>query len=104
MLTGQGHHGKTYELAGDHAYTLSDLAAEIARQTGKDIPYKDLPEADYAAALAGFGLPAPVAQAYASFDVGASQGALSDDSRVLSKLIGRPTTPLSVSVAEALRA
>ena len=104
VLTGQGHHGKTYELAGDHAYTLSDLAAEIARQTGKDIPYKDLPEADYAAALAGFGLPAPVAQAYASFDVGASQGALFDDGRVLSKLIGRPTTPLSVSVAHALKA
>jgi len=104
VLTGQGHQGKTYELAGDQAYTLGDLAAEIARQTGKHIPYKDLPEADYAAALAGFGLPAPVAQAYASFDVGASQGALLDEGRVLSKLLGRPTTPLSVSVAHALKA
>jgi uncharacterized protein YbjT (DUF2867 family) len=40
--------------------------------------------------------------AYASFDVGASQGALFDHGRELSKLIGRPTTPLSVSVAGAL--
>lgn len=103
VLTGQGHHGKTYELAGDHGYTLSDLAAEITRQTGKDIPYKDLPERDYAAALTGFGLPAPVAQAYASFDVGASKGALFDDGRALSRLIGRPTTPLSVVVASALK-
>jgi len=104
VLTSEGHQGKTYELAGDQAYTLNDLAAEITRQAGKHIPYKNLPEAGYAAALAGFGLPAPVAQAYASFDVGAAQDALFDDGRVLSKLIGRPTTPLSVSVAHALKA
>lgn len=104
VLTVQGHQGKTYELAGDQAYTLQDLAAEIARQTGKDIPYKNLSEADYAAALTSFGLPVPVAQAYASFDTGASLGALFDDRRELSKLIGRPTTPLSVSVASALKA
>jgi NAD(P)H dehydrogenase (quinone) len=104
VLTGQGHQGRTHELAGDHAYTLQDLAAEISRQTGKNIAYKDLPEAGYAAALTGFGLPAPLAHAYASFDTGASQGALFDDGRELSNLIGRPTTPLSVSVAQALQA
>ena len=104
VLTGEGHHGKTYELAGDQAYTLADLAAEIARQTGKDIPYKDLSEADYAAALTRIGLPAPVAQIYASLDVGAARDALFDDGRALSKLTGRPTTPLSVSVAHALEA
>jgi NAD(P)H dehydrogenase (quinone) len=103
VLTSEGHEGKTYELAGDHAYTLSDVAAEISRQTGKVIPYKDLPEPEYARALTGFGLPEPVAQAYASFDVGASQDALFDDSRQLSRLIGRPTTPLSAAVANALK-
>lgn len=50
-LTGQGHEGKTYELAGDEFYTLTDLAAEITAQSGKDIPYRNIPEADYAAAL-----------------------------------------------------
>ena len=102
VLTGEGHAGMTYELAGDQAWTLSDLAAEISRQAGKNIPYKDLPESDYAAALVGFGLPEPAAKAYASFDVGASKGALFDDGRQLSRLISRPTTPLAVSVAEAL--
>lgn len=102
VLTGTGHEGKTYELAGDSAYTLADLAAEISRQTGKDIPYKNLPEADYAAALAGFGLPQGFAQAIAGWDVGASQGALFDEGRQLSRLIGRPTTPLSTVVAAAL--
>jgi len=104
VLTSEGHQNKVYELAGDNFYTLTDLAAEISRQTGKTIPYKNLPEAEYAAILAGFGLPAPVAAAYASFDTGAAQGALFEDGKQLSALIGHPTTPLAASVAEALQA
>jgi len=103
VLTGEGHEGRTYELAGDDAYTLADLAAEISRQTGKDIPYRNLPEADYAKALVGFGLPEGMAHHIANYDVGTSQGALFEDGRRLSRLIGRPTTPLSAAVAEALR-
>ncbi|AWJ95010.1 NAD(P)-dependent oxidoreductase (plasmid) [Azospirillum baldaniorum] len=102
VLTGTGHEGKTYELAGDEAVTLADLAAEISRQSGKDIPYRNLPEADYAAILAGFGLPEAFAKGIASWDVDASRGALFDDGRQLSALIGRPTTPLSAAVAAAL--
>ena len=103
-LAGKGHDGKTYELAGDDAYTLSDLATEISRQTGRTIPYKNLPVAEYAVALAGFGLPEAIAKAVASWDADASNGALFDGSRQLSALIGRPTTPLSTAVAEALAA
>jgi NAD(P)H dehydrogenase (quinone) len=104
VLTGEGHEGQTYELGGDEAFTLADLAAEISRQTGRTIPYKNLPEADYAVALAGFGLPEGFAKALARYDVQASQDVLYDDSRTLSRLIGRPTTPLSAAVAEALKA
>ncbi len=103
VLTGEGHDGKTYELAGDEAYTLSDLAAETSRQAGKDIPYNNLSEADYAKALAGFGLPEWLTKAIPSFDVSASKGALFEDGQQLSRLIGRPTMPLSTAVAEALR-
>lgn len=103
VLTTPGHEGKTYELAGDSAYTLAELAAEISRQTGKDIPYKDLPPADYTAALSAAGLPTPWPEALASFDVEAAKGALFDDSRELSKLIGRPTTSLKDSIAAALK-
>ena len=101
-LTGQGHEGKTYELAGDEFYTLTDLAAEVTAQSGKDIPYRNIPEADYAAALKNAGLPDGFAEAIASWDTGASQNALFDDSHVLSKLIGRKTTPIAVSVQKAL--
>jgi NAD(P)H dehydrogenase (quinone) len=103
VLTTEGHEGKTYELAGDESWTLADLAAEISRQAGRQMPYKNLPEAEYAAALKDFGLPEGFARMIAGWDVGASEGALFDDSRQLSKLTGRPTTPLSVAVADALK-
>ncbi|MHA6690896.1 NAD(P)H-binding protein [Devosia sp. A449] len=102
ILTSEGHNGKTYELASDDAYTLADLAAEISRQSGKAIPHKNLPADEYATVLAGFGLPEPAAKAVAGYDVAAVDGALFDDSRQLSQLIGRPTTPLSTAVAAAL--
>ncbi len=103
ILTASGHEGKVYELAGDDAYTLSDLAAEVSRQTGKDIKYNNLPEKDYASLLAGFGLTEALAKSIAGWDVSASKGELFDDSRQLSKLIGRPTTPLAVVVKQALK-
>ncbi len=102
VLSTPGHEGKTYELAGDESYTLSDLAAEVSRQTGKDIPYRNLPEQEYAAVLAGSGLPEGLAHALAGFDTGASRNDLFDDSRQLSGLLGHPTTPLSESVKSAL--
>ena len=102
VITGTGHEGKTYELAGDEAYTLSDLAAEISRQTGKNIPYKNLPEHEYVKALQGFGLPDGVARMIAGWDTAAAEGALFDDGRQLSALIGRPTTAIADTVATTL--
>ena len=104
VLASADQAGKVYELAGDDAYTLTDLAAEISKQTGKSIPYANIPEADYAAALKGAGLPEGLAAGLASWDVGASKGGLFDDAHELSKLLGRPTTPVSVIVTQALKA
>ena len=104
VLSSSGHAGKVYELAGDEAYTLADLAAELSRQTGRSIPYVDLPEAEYAAALKAAGLPEGLADGLASWDIGASKGGLFDEGHTLSKLLGRPTTPLSTLVAQALQA
>jgi NAD(P)H dehydrogenase (quinone) len=98
----QAHTGKAYELAGDEAYTLSDYAAEIARQAGKTIVYQDLPETDFKAALQSFGLPEGFAALLADAEAKAAEGALFDESRTLSTLIGRRTTPLSEVIARAL--
>ena len=102
VLTGAGHAGKVYELAADDAWTLTDLAAELSAQTGRTIPYRDLSVADYAAVLVGAGLPQGQSEAIAGCDADAAQGALFDDGRVLSRLIGRPTTPLADVVKAAL--
>lgn len=98
VISEDGHSGKTYELAGYAGWTLSQLAAELAKQSGKKVVYQNLSEADFAAALKGVGLPAGLADMLADSDTGASKGGLFDDSHTLSKLIGRPTTSLSDSV------
>lgn len=98
VISEDGHAGKTYELAGDAGWTLSQLAAELAKQSGKKVVYQNLSEADFAAVLKGVGLPAGLADMLADSDTGASKGGLFDDSHTLSKLIGRPTTSLADSV------
>lgn len=102
VLTSENQQGKIYELAGDDYFTLKDLAAEISRQTGKDIPYNNLPETEYVETLKSFGIPEGMARAIASFDTGASKNDLFDDNKQLSRLIGRPTTPLKQSVKDVL--
>jgi len=101
-LLDESNKGKVFELAGDNSYRLTDLAAEISKQTGKDIPYKNLPEDEYAAILKKAGLPEFFAEAIASWDTSASKGDLFDEGHQLSKLIGRPTTSLSKTVQEVL--
>ena len=102
VVSEDGHAGNVYELAGDSAWTLSELAAELSKQSGKPVAYQNLSEADFAAALKGVGLPAGLADMLADSDTGASKGGLFDDSRTLSKLIGRPTTTLAESVKSIL--
>jgi len=103
VLTSDNQAGKTYELAGDSAYTLSEFAAEISRQAGRAIGYVNLPEAEYKKALLGAGLPEFLAELLANSDTGVSKGALFNDEHQLSKLIGRPTTPLATAVGAAIQ-
>jgi NAD(P)H dehydrogenase (quinone) len=103
VLTGDDQAGRVYELAGDASYTLAELAAEIARQSGKTVAYQNLPAADFKAALVNAGLPQGLATLLAESDVGASKGGLFDDGHQLSQLIGHPTTPLATLVTAAMQ-
>lgn len=103
VLMSDGQVGKIYELAGDEAYTLTDLAAEVSRQSGREFPYKNLPEYEYIDVLKSIGVPENFAPVIAGWDVSASRGDLFDDSKVLSKLIGRPTTSLETAVKDAIK-
>jgi NAD(P)H dehydrogenase (quinone) len=103
VLTAPDQAGRIYELAADQAFTLTDLAAEVSRQSGKAIAYNDLPPKAYRDVLTRAGLPDDLAALLVDADVAASRGALFDNNRALSKLIGRPTTAMKDIVATALR-
>lgn len=71
-------------MAGDSGYTGPELAAEIARQSGKPVNYVHLDEAGYKKALIDVGLPEFVAELLANSDNAASKGALFDEGKQLS--------------------
>jgi NAD(P)H dehydrogenase (quinone) len=102
VLTGPGHEGQVYELAGDVPFTLAELAAEVSRRSGRPVAYRDLPPEQHLAALTGAGLPEPYARILVDADQGIARGELADSSGDLRRLIGRPTTTLSAAVAAAL--
>ena len=102
VLASDNQAGRIYELAGDDAYTLAELAHAIAQQSGTAVAYQNLPEAEFKAALIGAGLPDCIAALLAESDSGAAKGGLFDDSRQLSQLIGRPTTPLTEMLRKQL--
>jgi NAD(P)H dehydrogenase (quinone) len=102
VLSSAGPVEQVYELAGDTAFTLADLAAELSRQSGKQVPFHNLPQQEYREMLIGVGLPAPVADLIADSDAAAANGALDDSGHALSKLIGRPTITLADAVKAAL--
>jgi NAD(P)H dehydrogenase (quinone) len=104
VLTTDGHAGQAYELGSDEPFTLAQLAAEISAQSGKEVRYIDLPEAEYASALTEHGVPELMAAMVAETDAAAAHGALRTASGDLAALTGRPATTLSAAVAAALGA
>lgn len=82
--------------------TLFELCEQLTRLSGREIRYDDLPPESYASALKERGVPGDVADFLAGIDAAVAQGALFDLSHDLSRLIGRPTTPLATTIAQAL--
>jgi NAD(P)H dehydrogenase (quinone) len=103
VLTGEGHENKTYELSGDEAWGFAEYAAELSRQTGKEITYNPVSPETFASILTGAGLPEAFAGILAGVDVSIEKGELAATPGDLSRLTGRPTTPISESVAAALK-
>jgi NAD(P)H dehydrogenase (quinone) len=103
VLTTDGHAGTVYELGGDRPFTMAELAAEVSRQSGTEIAYRNLPRHEYAAALVSAGLPEAYAGILADVDRAVAAGALDGAGDDLHRLIGRDTTTLADAVADALK-
>lgn len=97
VLTSDDQAGKVYELGGT-AFTLTEYAAELSAQSGKQVTYQDLPTEQYAAVLEGAGLPPAVAAVYADADRGLRDGELLVRTDHLERLIGRSSTPMAQAV------
>ncbi len=102
VLATEGHAGAVYELGGDEAFTLAELAARLAAASGREITYADMPAQQFAELLTAVGLPKDYAGILADADQGLGRGELFTDSGDLSRLLGRPTTTLSEAIATAL--
>jgi NAD(P)H dehydrogenase (quinone) len=103
VLTGEGHENKTYELGGDTAWSFAEYAAALSERTGRQIANNAVSVDAFAGILAGAGLPGPLAAILAGVDASIEKGELVVTSGDLSRLIGRPTSPLSESIEAALK-
>ena len=101
VVASDGHQNRVYELGGP-SFTLAGLAAEIGRQSGRDVGYTDLSEDAYAKALVDAGVPAEAAAVYADSDRAAAKGALYIEGDDLERLLGRPATPWPEVIRAAL--
>ena len=94
VLTEAGHEGRVYELGGDHAWDYTELAAALAEIIGAPVSYRSVDVRTLVGILQEAGMDAPTAGFVAQLDDDIAHGALADATGELSKLIGRPTTPL----------
>jgi NAD(P)H dehydrogenase (quinone) len=99
VLTGEGHDGASYELGGDTAFTMRELADTFAAVLGRPIELHNLSGEEHRAALLGAGLDEGTAGFLVLLDRNTADGELVTDTADLSRLIGRPTTPVAETIA-----
>lgn len=102
VLLGEGHEGKVYECSGDYAWDFDELANAISEISGKPVVYEPVSAPIMMGILRGGGLDEATAGFVAALDENTAAGLLSGCTGELSKLIGRPTTPLKEGLRTAM--
>lgn len=99
-LTEPGHVGELYELTSPQLYTLTDLAAELGRATGRDVRYIPVSVDDYAAGAAEQGVPEELVGflAYLFSEVFGHNAHTADG---VQRALGRPARDFATFAAEA---
>lgn len=102
VLVDDAHAGQTYELSGDTAWDFAELASTVADISGKPVTLVALTPEEHTAALTAAGLDEGTAGFVVALDGNIRDGLLGHTPGDLSRLIGRPTTPLRDGLAAAL--
>jgi len=93
-LATDGHEGKIYELSGDEAWTFDDLADALSTLLGREVHYQRVSPEEHLSILREVGLDEQTAQFLVAIDRNIRDGALAIQTGDLSRLAGRPSTPL----------
>lgn len=99
VITGDGHAGRIYELTGDTAWDFAEFAALVGELSGRAVEYRAVSPDEHATILASAGLDEGTAGFVVAMDANIRDGLLGHVNGELSALIGRPTTPLRVTLA-----
>jgi NAD(P)H dehydrogenase (quinone) len=99
VLSEPGHIGQVYELSGDTAWSFAEFAETAAGIIGSPVALHSVTPEEHAVALAGFGLDEGTVGFVVALDGNIRDGLLGVTSGDLSRLIGRPTTPLAAGLA-----
>lgn len=85
---------RVLDITGPEALSQAEIASIASSITGSPITYVPIDAETLINGMTGFGLPRPLAEIYASFDVGASLGLFEEVSSDFEALTGRPATSL----------
>ncbi|KNC19283.1 hypothetical protein AC792_06710 [Arthrobacter sp. RIT-PI-e] len=102
VLLSDDHAGEILELGGDTPWDMDELAATVAEVSGREVGVTQVTTDEHVAALKGFGFDEGTAGFVAGLDANIADGLLADTDGTLSRIIGRPTTPLRQYVTEFL--
>lgn len=91
---------RTLDITGPEAVSQTDIAALASQLSGKEIGYAPVDLETLIGYMTGAGMPRPVAEAYATFDVAIAQGEFAAVSSAVENLTGRKPQ----SIAEFLTA
>ena len=94
VLTTPGHENTVYELAGDVAWTGTEMAEALTEVVGRPVVFTTVSAEEHTAILTGAGLDGGTVGFVVALDGNTRDGLLAGGSSDLATLIGRPTTPL----------
>lgn len=102
VLRTEGHDDAVYELSGDEAWGFTDLAAAASELLGREVTYRPVSAERRRADLAAAGLDEGTVGFVVALEENTRDGLLAATPGDLSRLIGRPTTPLTDALRTAL--